>query len=98
MTDPEVLVVDNPVARQYEAYVGDERVGIALYEIRPDLVVFTHMEVDPPWEGIGVGAKLAAGALDDARAKGLRVVPRCRFIASFIRSHPGYADLLDARG
>jgi predicted GNAT family acetyltransferase len=58
--------------------------------------VFTHTEVDPAFEGHGIGSALAAGALDDARRRGLVVVPSCPFIRAYITRHPEYADLLRA--
>jgi predicted GNAT family acetyltransferase len=42
----------------------------------------------------GLGSALVAGALDDARARGLRVVPICPFVDAYIRRHPDYADLV----
>jgi predicted GNAT family acetyltransferase len=43
-----------------------------------------------------VGSTLVRGALDDVRAHGLRVVPRCSFVRGYIERHPDYADLVDA--
>ena len=56
-------------------------------------IVLTHTEVDERFEGHGLGGRLAEGVLDDARAHGWQVVPRCPFIADYIRRHPDYADL-----
>ena len=53
-----------------------------------------HTEVLPSFEGKGLGARLVAGALDDIRARGLRVVPFCPFVRAYIRRHPDYADLV----
>jgi predicted GNAT family acetyltransferase len=55
-----------------------------------------HTEVDDAFEGQGLGSQLAAGALDDVRRLGKRVVPRCPFIAKFIAHHPEHQDLVDA--
>ena len=41
----------------------------------------------------GLGTALVTGALDDARARGLRVVPLCPFVDAFMRRHPEYADV-----
>jgi predicted GNAT family acetyltransferase len=41
-----------------------------------------------------VGSQLAAGALDAVRERGLRVIPRCPFIAGYLSRHQEYADLL----
>ncbi|MGY1706803.1 GNAT family N-acetyltransferase [Geodermatophilus sp. SYSU D00697] len=84
-----------PGAGRYEVRDGDRVLGLAAYQREGDRVVFTHTEVDPDQEGNGVGSTLARGALDDVRARGLRAVPRCSFIAAWVDRHPDYADLVD---
>jgi predicted GNAT family acetyltransferase len=92
-----VRVTDNPDARRYEARVGDRVVGYVMYQLEPGRIVFTHTETDASAQGQGIGSLLAAGALDDARARGLSVTPRCPFIRSFIQRHPSYRDLVTGR-
>jgi len=87
-------ITDNPGERRYEARVDGQLAGFAEYRIAGGRVIFFHTEVDPAFEGHGVGARLAAGALDDVRARGLRMTPRCPFIAAFVRRHPEYEDLV----
>ncbi len=72
------------------------QVGLSLYRRRGDRVVFTHTEVDPAFEGHGVGSALARAALDDVRARGLRAVPLCPFVRAWIDRHPDYEDLVAA--
>jgi uncharacterized protein len=90
-----VSIVDNPEMGRYEIHLGGEIVGISGYVARPDRIIFTHTEVDEALEGQGLGSKLARFALEDVRAKGLRVTPRCPFIAAYIRRHREYQDLVD---
>ncbi len=90
----EVTVRDNSEESRYEAVAGDELAGIAVYEPRDGALVITHTLVLPGWEGRGVGGRLARGALDDARARGVAVVPVCPYIAAWIRRHPEYAELV----
>ena len=59
-------------------------------------MTFIHTEIAPEFEGRGLGSRLAVAALDDVRRRGLRVVPRCPFIARFIAGHAEYQDLLAA--
>jgi predicted GNAT family acetyltransferase len=92
--DVEVEIRDNPEAGRYEAHVGDRLAGYAAYQRGPATITFTHTDVPHRWEGRGIGGRLARAALDDARAQGLGAVPRCPFIAAWIRRHPEYADLV----
>ncbi|GAB2925709.1 GNAT family N-acetyltransferase [Rhodococcus aerolatus] len=89
-----VEVTDVPERRRYEATIGGERVGFAAYEPRGTHRTFTHTEVDPAWEGHGVGGALARAALDDVRARSLTLTPRCPFIAAYLERHPDDLDLV----
>jgi predicted GNAT family acetyltransferase len=92
---PTIAIVDDPVARRFEARIGDRLAGFSEYRLKPGRIVFTHTEVDPAFEGQGVGSTLAAGVLDAARQRGLAVVPLCPFIRAYIKRHAEYADLVD---
>jgi predicted GNAT family acetyltransferase len=89
-----LVVSDNPAELRYELRLGDLIVGEIRYRLEPGIVVLVHTEVSPASEGQGLGARLVAGALDDIRARGLRVVPICPFVLVYIRRHPEYADLI----
>ena len=93
-TEPELDVIDNGAEHRYEAWLGGRRAGFVSYEALPGRIIFLHTEIDPAFEGQGVGGRLAAGVLDDARERGLAVVAECAFIASYIQRHPAYADLV----
>jgi predicted GNAT family acetyltransferase len=90
----EIRIVDNPAEKRYEARLGDRVVGVSEYELDGDRLIFVHTEVDPTLEGKGVGGRLAAGALDDARARGLAVIAECPFISAYLKRHREYADIL----
>ncbi len=85
-------VVDAADHSRYEAHVDGELAGVAEYKDRRDQRIFLHTTVT--LEGRGVGGALARGALDDVRARGMRAVPKCPFIAAWIRRHPDYVDLV----
>ena len=40
-------------------------------------MVLVHTDIDPAYEGQGLGSVLVKGALDDLRERGLRAVPLC---------------------
>jgi len=58
------------------------------------VISLDHAEVPSALEGRGLGSKLVRATLDQVRSEGLKVVPRCSFVAAFIRRHAEYADLL----
>src|SRR5690349_20502358 len=86
-------VVDNVDAQRFELDV-DGHTAFAAYQREGKTIVFTHTEVPPQFRGRGIGSVLARGALDAARAEGADVLPLCSFIASYIRRHPEYLDLV----
>ena len=93
MTDDHV-VRDNPEELRYEILRDGEVVGGIWYRTAPGVIVLVHTEVAPTEEGQGVGSRLVGGALDDIRARGLRVAPVCPFLAAYLRRHPEQRDLV----
>jgi hypothetical protein len=79
---------------RYEIRDGADVAGFAVYRRDGDTTTFTHTEVEPAYEGHGVGSELVRAALDAERAAGHHVAPRCPFVRSWIDRHPDYADLV----
>jgi uncharacterized protein len=73
---------------------ADGHTAVAYYQLVPGVITFTHTEVPPALSGRGIGSKLARGALEAARAQGLKVVAKCPFVSAYIGKHPEFADLL----
>ncbi|TKJ30966.1 GNAT family N-acetyltransferase [Blastococcus sp. CCUG 61487] len=94
----ELSVQDAPDANRYEIRGGGKLLGHAAYQRRGDTVVFTHTEVDPDAGQSGLGSTLVRGALDDVRAKGGSVEPKCSFVRGWIEKHEEYADLVVGSG
>jgi uncharacterized protein len=89
-----IEIRDNSELARYEILDGGRLAGFADYRLRGSRLIFPHAEIDPEHQGAGLGSRLARFLLDDARARELTVVPLCPFIASYIDSHPDYADLV----
>ncbi len=90
----ERTVIDNRERSRYELIADGQVVGFAEYRLGEGTIIFTHTVVEPAYEGHGVGSRLVRAALDDARARGLRVRPKCPFFARYIATHAAYADLV----
>ncbi|MDR1712281.1 MAG: N-acetyltransferase [Propionibacteriaceae bacterium] len=91
-----VKVTHNTAEARYEGWLDDVLAGFAEYQLTDKLVVFTHTEVDPHFEGHGVGSVIARAALDDVRDNGAgrQVLPLCPFIKGWIQRHPDYVSLV----
>jgi predicted GNAT family acetyltransferase len=64
------------------------------YIIDGDEITFTHTEVPKEAEGTGAAGRLVAGALAWARDEKLRVIPQCSYVASWMKRHPEYDEIL----
>jgi len=88
------VVQDNAVELRYELVDGGEVVGLIRYRREPGAIALVHTDVDPDLEGTGAAQELVVGALEDIRSRGLRVIPVCPYVRSWIDRHPAYADLV----
>ncbi|WP_428962355.1 GNAT family N-acetyltransferase [Micromonospora fluostatini] len=92
----EITVTDVSDEQRYEARVDGDLAGYASY-LRGvgNVLVLTHTEILPGYEGRGVASTLIRGALDDARHRQRKVVPVCPFVTRFLDRHGAeYADLV----
>jgi predicted GNAT family acetyltransferase len=95
MTRAAAVVRDNEQDERYEVVLEDGRVGgYTQYGRRPGLIAFVHTEIDERLEGQGLGGTLIRGALEEARAAGMAVLPFCAFVNGYMQRHPEYADLV----
>lgn len=87
-------VINNEASHRFELKV-EGHLAAAYYTLSPGVITFTHTEVPQQLSGKGIGSQLARGALEQVRAKGWRVVPKCPFIAAFIQKNPEFAALVN---
>ncbi|HWW89305.1 MAG TPA: GNAT family N-acetyltransferase [Solirubrobacteraceae bacterium] len=91
-----IHVADAPERERYELSLDGEVVGITAYRVRPGLIAFIHTEVEESVQGRGLGDRLIRFALEDARARGLAVLPFCPFVKAFIERHREFETLVPA--
>jgi predicted GNAT family acetyltransferase len=90
----ETQVRDNQERSRYEIYVGDKVAGFTEYVMHGKQIDLLHTEVEAKFEGHGLASRLISAMLDDARQRGLDVLPYCPFVRKFIARHADYLDLV----
>lgn len=84
----------NAKERRYEIHVDGTLAGLIKGREDDSNVNLVHTEVFDEFEGQGLAAELVAGALDDIRARGKKVIATCPYVKRYIEKHAEYADLL----
>ena len=84
---------DNAAQSRFELDVEGD-IAFAGYRKADGQLTIFHTEVPIGLRGRGIGSRLVRGVLDQARGRGLKVVPQCSFVAAFIGDNPEYRDLL----
>lgn len=90
----DITISNNPGRERFEVLVAGKVIGKAWYKAYdgdgPAERIFYHTVIDGEYEGQGLAGRLAKAALDETVAAGLRVVPVCPYIKSYIARHPEY--------
>jgi predicted GNAT family acetyltransferase len=92
--ESDARVVDNIDEQRYELWLGEVRAGVIEYDLAPGIVVAIHTKIDPAFEGRGLATKLIAGAIEDIRDRGFKLVPVCAFVRAYLRRHPQARDIV----
>ena len=72
-----------------------KRAGVMTYSIAgTDLIIIDHTEVEPAFEGKGVGKELLYKIVDMAREKSVKIIPLCPFAASMFKRLDDIKDVL----
>jgi uncharacterized protein len=86
-------VRDNTALSRFELDAGGVTAFVN-YRIDGGVITLLHTETPPQARGQGLASQLTAGVLQIARARGLKVIPRCAFVRAYIAKHPEFRDLL----
>ena len=85
----------NTEKKRYELDLGDGALAVIDYYKMPGgAVAFTHTHVPFEFENKGIGSELAKRALQDVKDSGDKVIPQCGFIASYVRRHPEWNEIV----
>ncbi|HWI95680.1 MAG TPA: GNAT family N-acetyltransferase [Solirubrobacterales bacterium] len=89
-----IEIADDADKKRYEIHSGGELAGFATYRLKAGLIELVHTEIDEEFEGHGLGGRLIAFALNDARERGLAVLPFCPFVNDYIQRHRQFVELI----
>ena len=64
------------------------------YMLSGDVLQLIHTEVPNALQDKGIASELAKSALEWARQNGKKVDIICEFVASYVKRHPEYRDLV----
>jgi predicted GNAT family acetyltransferase len=80
--------------KRFELAIDGEVAAWVDYDVEPGVITLNHTEVLPGFRGRGLARDIVTYAFAHARVAGLRVTPRCSFVASFIERNSEYQDLV----
>jgi predicted GNAT family acetyltransferase len=71
-----------------------EVIGELRYRREQSAIALVHTEIDPAHEGHGLAGVLVEGVFNDVRERGLKIVPVCPYVRSWLSRHPDQLDLV----
>ncbi|MGZ9811332.1 GNAT family N-acetyltransferase [Pseudoroseicyclus sp. H15] len=92
---PQVLYEEGGGKGRYHIDTPEGSAELILSLSSPKLVIAEHTEVPKALEGQGFAKQLLQALLDDARAKGFKIVPLCPYVNAQRRRHPEWAELFN---
>ena len=86
-------VRDNTAQNRFELD-ADGATAFVNYRIDGGTITLLHTETPVALRGRGIASRLVHDVLEDIRARGLKMVPRCAFVHAYLAKHPEFHDLV----
>ncbi|MDZ7773389.1 MAG: GNAT family N-acetyltransferase [Balneolaceae bacterium] len=90
----ESRVRDNSDRKRFELDLGQKTAYVDYIINAKGVIYLTHTEVPSAWEGQGVASDMVHQVLQEVDRRGLRLVPLCPYVASYLRRHAEWKRLL----
>jgi hypothetical protein len=84
---------DNTALSRFELEAGGVT-AFMNYRLAGGVMTLDHTETPMQARGRGIASQLVEGVLGIARARGLKVVPRCPFVSAYLARHPEFGDVV----
>ncbi|WP_246831264.1 GNAT family N-acetyltransferase [Pseudotabrizicola formosa] len=95
-TDPRFRREDHGSKGRYVLRQEGAEAEITFSVTTPSLIIADHTGVPDALRGTGAGVALVEYMVNDARARGIKIVPLCPFVNAQRRKHPEWADVFAA--
>ena len=82
-----LTISDNRSLNRFE-YKQGEHLAIIDYTLKNDKIYLMHTEVPKALGGQGIGSGLVKAVLQNIKDRGLKLVPLCPFVVSYLKRHP----------
>ena len=86
-------VTDNKSRQRFETIVNGKPAFVN-YAIRNGRLELIHTFVAHDLRGHGVGRVLVRSVLEIARARRMKIVPKCEFVQKYLSRNPEFADVV----
>ena len=94
--DPAVEVRDVRAGQRFVLVVDGALAGTAQYRLDGDDVAILHTEIDPAFEGRGLGSAFVREVLRQVADRGVAVLPYCPFVRAYLQRHRDLVHLVPA--
>ncbi len=91
----EITLEEGETKGRYVTVVDGHEAEMTYSRLGGTTIIIDHTGVPDALRGLGVGQALVQRGVEDARAKGLKIVPLCPFAKAQINRHPEWQDVLN---
>ena len=93
----EVKQNNNEKNGEFVAFSEEKNAGLMTYTwAGTDKFIIDHTEVEPDFNGKGVGKEMVLAAVDFARKNGLKIIPLCPFANATFQKNVDLQDVLSS--
>ena len=89
----EIEVSENKEKKRFEVSL-EGKLALIDYIRAEDKMYLTHTEVPSEMEGKGIASSMVKQVFQQIRDENLKLVPLCPFVASYLKRHPEWKDIL----
>lgn len=76
------------------AIMDERKAGEMTYSMADNKMIIDHTEVEPAYNGKGIGKDLVFAAVEFARKENYKIIPLCPFANATFKKNPEIQDVL----